>query len=100
MALLDITEYSELAVTRRGNPVMSGQEPSLVQQQVSVGAGSVQSAAFNESTEFVRIHSDVACRITFGASPTATTQSMRLSAGGTEFFGVQPGHKVAVIATT
>jgi hypothetical protein len=48
----------------------------------------------------VRIHTDATCRIAFGANPTATSGSQRLQAGGTEFFGVRPGTKIAVISST
>lgn len=100
MATLDITEYSEMTLAGRGHTVMAGQEPSLRNQQVAVGASSAQSLAFGDTTRFVRLHSDVACRVTIGANPTASSTSMRMGAGGTEYLGVLPGLKIAVIATT
>ena len=100
MAILDITEYSELAVTGAGHRVPAGQEPCLLNQQVAIGAGSVQSAALGDTTRFIRIHADVACRIALGSNPTASSTSMRIGAGGTEYLGVLPGLKLAVIATT
>jgi hypothetical protein len=75
-------------------------EPSRVVQQVDVGAGSVQSAPLSDVTRFVRLHSDVTCRIAFGPSPTASAASQRLVAGATEFFGVVPGQRIAVIQST
>lgn len=100
MALIDITEYSELAVTGAGFKVMAGQEPSLKNQQVSIGGTSAQSTAFGDTTRFVRIHTDSACRVAIGTNPTASSTSMRIGAGGTEYLGVMPGLKLAVIATT
>jgi hypothetical protein len=100
MAILDITEYSELALTGRGQLVMSGQEPSLLNQQVAIGATSQQSSAFSDTTRFIRIHADASCRVAIGASPTASPASMRIGAGGTEYLGVRPGLKLAVISTT
>ena len=79
---------------------MAGQEPSVRQQQVSVGASSAQSLVFADATRFVRIHSDVACRVAVGVNPTASPASMRVVGGGTEYLGVLPGLKIAVIATT
>lgn len=99
MPLLDITEYRELAVAGRGHLVMAGQEPSTVNQQVNIGASSVQSAALGDVTRFVRIHADAACRIAVGSNPTASSASMRIGAGGTEYLGVVPGLKIAVIAS-
>jgi hypothetical protein len=100
MAIVDITEYNDLAVAGRGHMIMAGQEPSLRNQQVAVSGSSTQSQALADTTRFIRIHSDVACRIAVGANPTASSTSMRMGAGGTEYLGVLPGLKVAVIATT
>lgn len=102
---LDITEYDSLAIDSRGNPIPVGQEPALAVQQLAVGAGSVASASFNDRTTFVRLHTDVACRVEFRATgpnvdPTAAATSMRLPAGATEFFGVRPRYRVAVIQST
>ena len=99
MAILDITEYDELAQAGRGHLVMAGQEPKKLNQQVSIGASSAQSAAFTDTTRFVRIHAESACRIEVGSNPTASSASMRIGAGGTEYLGVLPGLKIAVIAT-
>lgn len=97
---IDITEYTDIAASRLGKPVIAGQEPSIGNQQVAIGGASVQSLAFNDATRFVRLHADAACRVLFGANPTALATSMRIPAGGTEYFGVAPGHKLAVIQTT
>lgn len=100
MPILDITEYQELASAGTGHRIMAGQEPSVRQQQVSIGATSAQSLVFADATRFVRIHSDVACRVAVGVNPTASASSMRVVGGGTEYLGVLPGLKIAVIATT
>lgn len=92
-----ITEYSDLAAARSGHPVIAGQEPALAVQEVAIGGASAQSNAFNTATAFVRVHADAACRVAFGADPTALAGSTRLPANGTEYFGVKPEHKIAVI---
>jgi hypothetical protein len=97
MPTLDITEYKELAQAGRGHLVMAGQEPSLLNQQVTIGVSSAQSAALSDVTRFIRVHTDSSCRIAVGSNPTASAQSMRLGAGGTEYLGVLPGLKIAVI---
>lgn len=97
---LDVTEYPRLAADGPGDTVMAGLEPATAQQQVTVGGASAQSQPFADTTRFVRVHTDVACRIAFGSSPTASATSMRMPANATEFFGVTPGHRIAVIATT
>jgi GMP synthase-like glutamine amidotransferase len=100
MAVVDITHYRDLARASVGGAVQTGQEPALSTQQVSITAGSVQSAAFPSGTKMVRVHTDGAVRVAFGANPTAAATTMRLAAGQTEYFGVMEGHKVAVIQTT
>lgn len=100
MAVVDISEYNELARDNAGIVLAAGKEPSSANQQVSITAGSLQSAAFADTTRFVRVHTDAACRVQFGTNPTAAATSKRMSAGQTEFFGVTPGMKIAVITTT
>jgi hypothetical protein len=100
MAVLDISEYRDMARDSRGHGVPTGVEPSQTLQQVSIGGTSTQSSALGGSTRFVRLHADVACRVQIGSNPTASATSMRLAAGATEFFGVIPGHKIAVVSTT
>lgn len=100
MPTVDITSYAALPHDQQGRLVAAGLEPSLGNQQVSITAGSVQSAALSDIARFVRIHTDGAIRIAFGTNPTASATSQRMAANSTEFFGVQPGTKVAVIQTT
>lgn len=98
MAVVYITEYTRTPLDI-GQSIPAGQEPG-VNQTVAITAGSVQSAAFGADTKFVRIHTDAICSIKFGTAPTAAATDARLPANGTEFFGVRPGDKVAVITNT
>lgn len=96
---VDITEYSFLARDAQGNTIPAGREPGRV-QQVPIGGSSQQSSAFAGDTNFVRVHADSACRIAFGANPSADMSCARLAGGATEFFGVRPGDKIAVISSS
>jgi hypothetical protein len=100
MAIVDITEYKNLARDGNGHPIQTGEEPAEVNQQVAITAGSVQSAGFGTATRFVRVHTDAICRVAFGVNPTAAATSMRMAANSTEFFGVKPGQEIAVITST
>lgn len=100
MAVVDITQYASLAVDGSGRQISVGMEPCIANVQVAIGGSSVQSAAFNDNTRLVRVHTDAAIRIAFGANPTAASTSQRMAAGQTEYFGVRPGEKAAVITTT
>lgn len=100
MSLLDVTEYHELAYTHKGSDVMAGQEPARANQQLAVGGSPAQSAPFDSATRFIRVHTDVPCRIAIGTNPTATGSSMRMAASQTEYLGVAPGLRISVILTT
>lgn len=101
MAILFISEYSKASIDNQGRGVMAGKEPAVVTQIVAIGAGSVASAAFSSATKFVRLHTDTACNFAFGIAPTAVADtSPRMAANQTEFFGIPPGYKVAVIAAS
>lgn len=93
MATLYITEFRYIG--DRG--VQAAECPPLADQTVSIGGGSLQSAAFNDGTKFIRVHTDTNCSVLVGANPTATTGKLRIAAGQTEYFSVQGGQKIAVI---
>jgi len=105
MSVLYISEYSNVASvdTQRGvreNPTPVAQEPAVAEQHISITAGSVQSAAFNTATRMIRVHADAVCSIAIGTNPTAVATAKRLAANQTEYFGVSPGHLIAVITNT
>ncbi len=95
MATADISEYWSLARDASGQVAQVGAEPSFVDQQLTIGS-EVKSAAFKGS--FIRVHVDTDCRVLFGLSPTASSASMRMAAGTTQYFGVTPGHKISIIS--
>lgn len=99
MATVDITEYQNVAHDGIGNRVAAGIEPARSVQQVSISGVSAQSASMQETTKFVRVHTDSTIRIAFGSDPTASATSQRMVGNSTEYFGVTPGIKIAVIAS-
>lgn len=99
MSTVDITEYSSVAADGNGRQVAAGIEPSRFRHQLPVSLASAQSIAMNENTKFVRIHTDSTIRIEFGSDPTASATSQRMVGNSTEYFGVTPGIKIAVIAS-
>lgn len=90
MTKLYVTEYAELTLvgTPNGVPAQCPKEPPLASQVVDFTAGAAQSAAFNAKTTFVRLQSDAACSVKFGADPTATTSDQRLAADQETYRGV------------
>jgi hypothetical protein len=73
-------------------------EPALAEHNLAIGAVSVQSQAFSGGTRIIRVNVDVACCIAFGPNPIAVNTAKRRCANQTEFFVVEPGHRLAVIA--
>lgn len=102
MAKLFISEYASMAKAWADPfPIAAPQEPCITDQPpISIAVGSAQSAAFAGNTRVVRVHTDAICSILFGADPTATANNKRLGANATEYFGVVPGQKLAVITNT
>lgn len=99
MPSLYITEYSNEGVDAQGRIMPAAVAPAITTQKVTIGASSAQSAALNEATTLVRLHTDGACHVLFGANPTATNGNMRLAADTTEYISVKTnsGLKIAVI---
>jgi hypothetical protein len=95
MAKLYIREYSRI----RGG-LMAGPEPGTDQPPITLSGTSQRSATFGQYTQLVRLHTDGICSVVFGEDPTATVDAARMAADSTEYFGVRPGFKVAVIENT
>lgn len=96
-ATLYLTEFKDLPpVTYQAAPM-----PANASQTVAIAGASAQSAAFQWNTILVRVHCDIICNVVVGGTnPTATTSSMRMAAGQTEYFMVKGSDKLAVIAGT
>lgn len=98
MAVLTITECDALLEVSLGR-MQIAKMPAVAEQQVVIAGGSNPSAAFNPRTKFVRLHAGAACSVAWGDSPVAVSGNCPLEGGQTEYFGVNPGQKLAVIQT-
>lgn len=98
MPTLYIAEFTNPPI-EDGEMVQVAKAPTIAEDTVTIAGTSAASAAFNAKTEMVRLHTDTACHIQFGTSPTATTSLMKMAADTTEYFSVPKGasYKVAVI---
>ena|SRR5688572_5226288 len=98
MAILNVAEFNTMG-GGSNFPAAVVQVPPIASQNVAIGGTSTPSNAFAPATTIVRIHTDVACAIAFGAAPTAVATGIVLAAGATEYFAVPAGqnYKVAVI---
>lgn len=91
-----VREYADVGVTF-GKHIQAAKEPGLADQTIANAATAAASSAFNDHTRVVRVHTDTAIGILFGAAPTALTTSAKMAADTTEYFVVEPGHKLSVI---
>lgn len=98
MANIYITEFSENGRNARGGIDQVCQMPPVTEQVVAIGGASAQSVAFANATTKVRVQAGGVCHVAVGSNPTATTSNMRMAIDQTEYFGVNPGDKIAVIA--
>lgn len=98
MAVLFIAEFREINVNQ-GNitPIVTG--TPITEQTVAIGGSNTKSAAFNANTQIIRVHTDAICSIKIGpdAAAVATATTMRMAAGQTEYFRVNPTDKIGVI---
>lgn len=102
MATMYIAEYERQARDAEGNMMQAGEEPATTTQAVTYTATSGESAAFLDSTTFVRISIDAAGFVLFGAAPTAVTLTHTpMAANVPEYWGVRPrtvaGLKVSAV---
>ena len=103
MTILYVTEFASqvrdvAGYLVQGTPVY----PSLAEQVVAIGAGSLASNAFNASTTTIVLCSDVTCSVAIGATPVATATNRRIPANVPVQIGVPAGsnYKIAVISNT
>ena len=103
MPSLYIAEYEQIVDTTVGKAI-APQCPPHAEQKLTISGVSAPSAALHARTKFVRLHSDAVCSVAFSndpaATPTASAANARLAANQTEYFGVFPGTKLAVIQNT
>lgn len=100
MSNLYISEYAD--VGHLPGLIPAGAEPNITDQLVNFAGASVQSNAFKNNTQVVRLHTDATCSVLFGTNPTVTTSNKRMVGGQTEYFtiGAYSNLKVAVITNT
>jgi hypothetical protein len=72
-----------------------------VNTNFTTSSGSQVTAAVANATSIVRVSTTEAVYVEIGANPTASSSSMMIPSGGTEFFAVTPGtSKIAVLQVT
>lgn len=98
MATLFFVVFSGAVETASGDPIQEG--------KITIGGGSLQSAVITgtgRKRQRVRIFADTNCFVTWGTNPTVLddgTNGRPLTAGSTEYFDIEAGHKIATIERT
>jgi len=93
-----ISEYGVLGSAQNGVPQIAAMPALVIQSTLDLSGGTAQtSAAFGGQTKFIRIVCEVQCAVRADGS-AATTSSTLLPALSPEYFGVQVGATVSVIA--
>ena len=104
MAIVHIAEFSQL-LTLAGYTGQMAQTPAIAYQVLTTSASSVQSNPFNAATRSIRVHTDTVASIDIRTNPVAVVSgsagaTMRMGPNQTEYFGVNPGDKLAAITDT
>jgi hypothetical protein len=100
MSTLYVTELKDLPFDYFGRPMPAPKMPAEAEQGVSISGVSVQSSAFGNNTHYIMVHPDATCSIAIGTNPTAVNTAHRIKQDERLYYGVTPGHKIAVITNT
>lgn len=97
MAKAYITEYKGMARDPANAPVPAPEMPSLAEQAIEIGLKSTTSAPFSQHVKFISVKAGGPCCIAIGKDPVAKPGFHPLDAGEVRWYGVYPGHKIAVV---
>lgn len=73
------------------------QAPALFEYGVPITLESKQCPPFPNEAVFVMVKPDVACCLAFGPDPTAENGVHPVEANERMWYGISPGHQIAVI---
>jgi hypothetical protein len=97
MSTINVDQLKDIRTDDNGNRMQVAHMPPISTEDLD-GSSSDSSEAFDSTCNYIRVSTDTAIRLEFGANPTATTSSgTRMPANTVEYFGITQGHKVAVI---
>jgi hypothetical protein len=96
MTNVALREYKLVRHDDNQNPIAAPHEPSIATQGITPTGASQDFTAFGSDTKFALFMTDVAIYWDIGSSPTASSTTGYLPAGGSLFVGVEPGHLLAV----
>jgi hypothetical protein len=73
----------------------------LASESIAIGASSTQSDPFEDACTLLLVFAEADCFVAIGVDPDAETgHQIAMAANTTAHFGVEPGHRVAVVERT
>lgn len=72
-------------------------ETNALFQKISITVASIPSLVIPDNVSIMRVFADVNCYLAYGETPVADADKLLLPGGIIEYFGVDPGKKIAVI---
>ena len=95
---VSITEFATLAATASGgSSAQIATLPALAKQSIDISdLAAHTSTSFNAGTYYIRVACEVQCAI--DGVTTATGSALLMFGNSVEYFGVQPGKTISVIA--
>ena len=96
MPCLYVTIYKGMARDVVNTPVPAPETPPLAEWSLEIGVDSNQSEPFPEFAKFISVKAMSACCLAFGKDPKADHHFHPMDAGELRWYGVYPGHKIAV----
>ncbi len=97
MPNLYVTIYKAMARDVLNTPVPAPETPPLAEWSLEIGIESNQSKPFPETAKFIHVKAGAPCCLAFGKAPMADPHYHPLDAGEVRWYGVYPGHRIAVI---
>ena len=93
-----IREYGQMGVAQNGQPQIADEPPLVDQTALDFSGGHAESAAFGNTTKYIRVWCDAQASFLVGTAPVATNAMSPLTSATPEYFGVRSGQKISVVA--
>ncbi len=93
MAILNITEFRDLAEDSKGRQVQIGKFPAVRSQAVTYTTAT-DALALRKRTRFIRVLADADAFLEFNGAATAS--SMKIEANVAEYFGVDGSKEMTI----
>jgi len=99
VTIVNVAEYGVITTNPNGGVQIPSGTPLAV-YDIAVGASATAGPVFQPGTSFIRMNTDVSCRIRLDRSPVAGAQDCRFAANQTEYWGVPAsGMSISTLAS-